>query len=317
MIPSNLIGSLAMTADAAIDAALLSGAPGQKTPTSEVGFVAAIVLGAVPDIATAWHPILHPHGYSALLTGVFCHQTPQASFTDSSGNPQTCELADLMIVVDDITSGAAKRRWAALIQAKMAKANGGKTLSKIKDLAQLDLMTRFPPFRLLPGYAPGFRDFATCLYLGTTADCGWYGLISKRPSREWHQQVPAKSMPAGGRKLGSFIAKMVEAGQVGFGREATGVSDDWSRTVNELLMVTRSQVFNYAAGFSRSQPKQIHKIAFTATFRWPDDQAYGFLHLPADLLPTGGKPRRLDEAEGPEGGGISIIHIEIGRSEKG
>lgn len=99
MNPASLTTRLAIAAQNAIVRSLTNGARGQiRPPTGEVGFVAAIVLGAVPAIATAWRPLLRPFGYSIALTGVFCHQTPRASFTDDRGNNAVCELADLLVV---------------------------------------------------------------------------------------------------------------------------------------------------------------------------------------------------------------------------
>lgn len=322
MVPSMLIASLATAANIAVDNALLHGARGQKRPTGEVGFVAAVVLGAIPDIAAAWRPILHPHGYSARFTGVFCHQAPMVRFTDTSGRARRCELSDLLVVVDDLTGHAPGRRWAVLVQAKIAKIGGGKSLSGTQDLAQLDLMTHFPPFALPATYAPGNRDFSNCLHAGATIDCGRYGLISTQPVTQWNQQAPALSMPAGGDQLGSFIAGMVETGQTHFGREATGMADDWSRTVEELITVSSAQAFNYAAGFSGSQPRNVTAIAFVVD---PYHASYPFPLLPYPSyfynggdLPTGGRP---DDPEGPgderEGGGISFLRIGIGRAEEG
>ena len=161
MIPAalNLTNSLAARANCAIDQALLYGAPGQSKPTGEVGFVAAVVLGAVPRIAKEWKRILMPKGYSVRLTGIFCHQTPRASFTDGNGNGVVCELADLLVVVDDLTSGTPSTRRAVLVQAKMATHGGGKTLSSPRDLVQLALYANWPPFTLPSAFRPGPRDF--------------------------------------------------------------------------------------------------------------------------------------------------------------
>ena len=141
MVPHHLVASLATTADTAIDNVLRVGAPGQSKPTGEVGFVAAVVIGGVHDIANAWSPLLHPHGLSVKMGGVFCHQTPRATFANNSGKIVSCELADLLVVVEDNTGGRPGRRWAALIQAKMAAPGGGQTLTQPADLRQLDLMS--------------------------------------------------------------------------------------------------------------------------------------------------------------------------------
>ncbi len=234
MIPSHLINSLATAANTAIDNVLRTGAPGQTIPTGEMGFVAAVTVGGVYDIATAWNAILQPHNLTVKMNGVFCHQSPKVTFTDSQGHLVSCELADLLVVVEDYTA-TALRRWASLAQAKMASSRGGQTLSQPGDLRQLDLFLHWPPFTLPGKYAAGQRDFQACAHAGSHLNCGRYGLISGQPYPDWHQQSPAIVMPAGGDKLGTFLAKMVETGQTSFGREATGVNDDWSRTVDELM----------------------------------------------------------------------------------
>jgi hypothetical protein len=320
MIPAHLTSSLSAAADTEIDHALQYGAPGQHPPTGEVGFVAAFVLGAVPGIAQAWRAILRPHGLSVRMTGVFCHQTPRASFTDASGNVRSCELSDLLVVVEDFTTGSSGRRWATLIQAKMANTGGGTTLSAPGDMIQLDLMTRWPNFTLPSAYAPGARNFSTCRYPGTTIECGRYGLIEPSPNVDWHQQAPATSMPPGGDTLGGFLAHMVETGQRGYGREATGTGDDWSRTVDELMRVTSAQAFTHAASFSGQRQRGVSAIASASDPNppfWPyPEYWYG---LVGDLsLPSGGRPDWPEVGEGePEGEGISQVRIGITKIEEG
>ena len=312
MVPSTLVTSLAQAADTAIDHVLRTGAPGQNTPTGEVGFVAAVVLGGVHDIASAWQPLLQPHGLSVKMSGVFCHQTPKATFTDNHGSVVSCELADLLVVVDDNTSGTAGRRWAVLIHAKMAAAGGGHTLTQPGDLRQLDLMARWPSFTLPRNYAPGGRDFATCTHHGTAIDCGRYGLVDGQPCPDWHQQAPATKMPPGGDRLGSFLAHMVETGQVGYGREATGLGDDWSRTVEELMTQTYSQFFSYAGGFVGRRQRGNTAIAMAisdpAGHFWP--YYPHFVYFADKPPPTGGRPDGPVDDEGPTG--ISLLRVAIG-----
>ncbi|WP_339110008.1 hypothetical protein [Thioclava sp. GXIMD4216] len=129
MVPNYLIASLSTAADTAIKNALMAGALMQRKPSNEVGFVAAVVRRGVSDIARAWSPLLLPHGLSVGVHGVFCHKSPEATFTDINGKTVKCELADLLVVVEDYLGGRPGRRWAALIQAKMAALGGGKTLT--------------------------------------------------------------------------------------------------------------------------------------------------------------------------------------------
>lgn len=319
LIPHSLIPQLAAAADAALLSVLQKGAIayGQTRPTGEVGFVAAAVLAGLPAIACAWAPILRPAGYQLWINGVFCHQTPQATFTDSKGVTKPCELADLLVVVDDLTIGKARRRWATLIQAKMADASGGKTINKTNDLRQLDLFLHWPEFTLSPGYCPRTRDFSTCQHNGNLLDCGRYGLIDKQPAPDWHQQAPAKKMPSGGHRLGSFLAHMVESGQVGFGREATGTGDDWSRTVEELLQVTYANVFNYVTGFgpNNPQPRRRAAVAYMASGGPQDFSWYINPMFEQGGPPSGGRPD-YPAAEDPEGVGISLLHIGIARDRR-
>lgn len=310
MVPNQLISSLATAADTAIDHVLNVGAPNQQIPKGEVGFVAAVVLGGTYDIAKAWKPLLNTYGLSVNMSGVFCHQTPKATFKDNKGMVVSCELADLLVVVEDYTSGRLSRRWAVLIQAKMAATGGGQTLTQIGDLRQFDLMSRWPPFTLPKNFMPGKRDFSNCKKAGIPIDCGRYGLIEGQPSPNWHQQAPATVMPTGGDRLGSFLAHMVETGQVGYGREATGLFDDWSRTVDELLTQTYSQLFQNATGFSSSQ--QRGHSAFAMSNWSPYYPILPFL-IADKLPPTGGGFEELGDEEKPTG--ISLLRIVIGSKE--
>ena len=322
MIPTRLIPRLAAAANNEINKVLASGAPSfkQKKPTGEVGFVAAVLLGGVPAIASAWRPILKPAGYSVTMSGILCHQTPRVKFTDAAGKQKTCELADLLIVVDDLTTGSLGQRWAVLIQAKMASSSGGQRLSKQGDLTQLDLLSRWPCFTMPSTFAPGARDFSACRHPGVLTDCGRYGLIiNSQPSPVWNQQAPAISMPAGGDELGTFLAHMIEAGQNSYGREATGLTDDWSMTVDELMRVTASKAFNYAAGFRGAQPRRSTGMAFVLTPAYWFPYDLGLVAPPhwgwADQIPPSGGRTELPKEEGSDGG-ISILRIGV-VSDKG
>ncbi len=316
MIPVtlNLTNSLAVRANNAIDQALLYGAPGQSTPTGEVGFIAAVVLGAVPRIAKEWKKILIPNRYSVRLTGVFCHQTPRASFTDRNGNGVACELADLLVVVDDLTSGMPSTRRAVLVQAKMAKHGGGKKLSSPRDLVQLDLYTNWPPFTLPSAFHPGPRDFRNGPGTGSFLTCGRYGLIEPQPTPKWRQNAPAAAMSAGGDELGTYLAQMIQSGTHSYGRIAPGSGDDWSLTVSELLNVTGSLAFSYATGFQGRRPRKNSQVAFSVS---GGIHSAAHIHFRDKPLPTGGQPGDPSYEENGEGQGISVIHIGVERADGG
>ena len=310
MIPSQHIPILASCADVAIDQALRNGATylGQKVPTGEVGFVAAVVLGAVPSIGQLWKAVLKPAGYSVSVSGIFCHQSPKVRFDYSGGGRPRCELADLLVAVEDYTSGRRGDRIACLVQAKMVSALGGKTLSDPGDLVQLDLLTRWPSFTLPNGYAPHARDFSTCAHPGATLDCGRYGLIDGQPDPDWFQQLPASTMPAGGPRLGTFLANMLETGQTGYGRLANGLADDWSYTVDELMTRTAAATFSHSETLTGRHRRGMMAMTFFAG----DDDAFAFSRGDQPP-PSGGRPEYSEE-EPPEPG-ISVLHIAVGRNE--
>ena len=299
MIPPQITPWLQRTANCAVMRALRFQVP---TAHQEPEFVAAVVWGAIPEIAMYWEPIFNHAGLSAKFSAVFCHQSPMATFQDSQCNVRRCELADLLVVVDDTTSGTLVQRRAVLVQAKMAESQGGKTLTRLGDLTQLELYSTWPSFELGSGFPGGLRDFSTCLHAGKPDDCGRYGLIGGCPL-VWHQQEPAQAMPSGGVELGTFLARMVES-RSGYGREATGLADDWSRTIEDLMRITFNKVFR----LSRA--------------RWTDSRGIS-VSLPASGNAVGLQIRGQDNEGGPSGresdrfeerpgdDGISLLHVEI------
>jgi hypothetical protein len=192
---------------------------GQSTPTGETGFAAAIVIGGVPALANAWNPILNPAGYSVQIVGVFCHQSPIVDFIDAAGSPRHCELADLLVVVDDLTVAAPGPRWAVLVQAKMAAAGGGQTLTRPGDLVQLELLSTWPKFTLPPTFSLSSCDFSTCGHAGSALDCGRYGLIDPQPAPAWRQHRrprpcrPADWSSAAFSRIWSRLCKPATAGR--------------------------------------------------------------------------------------------------------
>lgn len=63
MLNAQTIRSMSTSANAAIGEILLRGSRGMQTaPRTEVGYVAAVTLGGINDIAAAWLPLLAPAG---------------------------------------------------------------------------------------------------------------------------------------------------------------------------------------------------------------------------------------------------------------
>ena len=308
MIPSKIVPILASTANSAINRALKCGAPalGLHVPTKETEFVAAVLLGALPDIARGWQPELNAQGLSAEFVGVFCHGSPMATFNGHSTNSRTCELADLLVVFEETTGGVVGQRRAVLIQAKMASPGGGKTLTGHGELTQLGLYSGWPRFELGAGFSSGWRDFSTCTYCGNNNHCGRYGLIDKK-SHLWHQQSPDRTMPSGGDELGTFLARMI-SNQHAYGREATGTKDDWSRTVDDLMRITFKRAFAVPGSGSRLQHKRGTSIPMFAVSKEFD----GF-YIPDD--DTGGVRPTNDGIYPPDEGGISLLYVAISRPD--
>jgi hypothetical protein len=115
MISSSTIAMMSLAANAVIEDVLLRGSQGMRTtPRTEVGLVAAVVLGGINGIAAAWASILSGSKLSLNLIGVFCHAAPLVRFRPAGSRQQTCELADLLIVVDFLQGGGTAR-FATLI----------------------------------------------------------------------------------------------------------------------------------------------------------------------------------------------------------
>jgi len=259
------------------------------------------------------------HGFdcTAVLNGVFCHGSPQVSFTDAAGTSRRCELADLLIVVDDCTGTAVSDRRALLVQAKLFSSAG--TISTSGTAAhQLDLYSRWPSFTFTSSaYKATSRDFAAS-GPGLVGESGRYGGIDLSPRPVvWEHIIPSSSMTAGtGTQLADFLSEMV-IGSTAFGREATpGGSDDWSSTVDELLSVTAAQTVSLAASLSGgSRPRGASATA--SMFIDSMISALGAavphtgLRGSADVPPSTVGPRET----GPDGG-ISVLRIAIERSEE-
>ncbi|MEI8395040.1 MAG: hypothetical protein WCF85_09920 [Rhodospirillaceae bacterium] len=321
MIPPGLIPSLAGAANAEIDRAMASPNPIWigKYPNDEVSFVAAFVLFGVAGVAGSWNKILNPLGLQVVSSGVVCHgRYTEAVFTDALGRKMRCELADLLVVIDDNAS-TPNKRMAVLVQAKMADSGGGKHIKDVGDLKQHELLSKWPPFTLpKKNFDSRTRDFCTCAFPGKPLDCGWYGLIKDQPSPEWHQQAPAISMPAGGDKLGTFLANMA-ASQPDYGREAavSGRGDDWSFTVDELLRVTGSKgiLFSHKPGLVGRHPRYISAFGVhgrSIAMIW-SDHAILVPHHFYGMPPFGGAP---DDSDGePPEGGMSIAYFSISRKD--
>lgn len=254
MVPSRLVPLLASAANFEVRHALAYGAPSfVSPPTREVGYVAALVLGAVPAIATAWRTIFSTAGIQISITGVFCHSSPQVEFKDKTKGTERRELADLLLVHDEMSGTSIGARRAVLVQAKMATGVGTVSGSSV-DLPQLHLYEVWPLFSIKhSAFAQHNRDFKTAQFAGKPIDDGRYGIIdatSKQPL--WHLVEP-KTPPmstSAGPEIGTFMAEMLDVSIFGRGREAKPQgTDDWSFTIDELLRITANRQFTHKLSF--------------------------------------------------------------------
>ena len=170
---SGLKQNLINAAGRLVAAALQKGnPPAVASPSNEPTAVAAVTWVAMPDIVAQWRPVLRPLGFKIALHSVFCHQSPQVSFLDRSGKTQRCELADLLIVVDETASGAIQDRRAVFVQAKMFSASGVISISTASR-DQLELYELWPSFSFVSGpYKPVPRDFAGSGQPGSSNEFG-------------------------------------------------------------------------------------------------------------------------------------------------
>jgi hypothetical protein len=269
MLPRHIVGPMISGADDAIDKALLIGSHAMLSPPrSEVGFVAAVTLGAIGDIAAAWSPLCVGHGFSLEISSVFCHAAPLVAFTSANGISRRCELADLLIAVDVITAGSFVRR-ATLIQAKMARAAGRVSVSGTSSGVQLDLYQNWYLFDFdEAAYGMSRVDFnvgAAAVHSGTfgVIDRHLKNRLSSPPVWTQHAARPTPLVTVNQIRLGEFITRMVDGTRAGFGRLCTpSLQTDWSKTVERLLTVTYGRNFHHKPTLgSASAPRGVSAVA--------------------------------------------------------
>lgn len=309
-LPVNIVHQMSVSANAAIAQALLDGAPQMKSqPRTEPGLVAAVHLGAIPDIASAWSAPLSKVGLQVKLTGVFCHQTPVVAYQDAKGKLQRCELADFLIVVDSKTQFWSGRR-AALIQAKMASKARTVEIKKGGSATQLELYQRWPLFDFLQS---AYGLTAVNLKPGIDSHhSGTYGIIDRHwnsslaPRWTQHPATPTPNKTYNHPELGEFLARMV-AGESGFGRDADiGVNPTWSEVIDALLRQTLSKTFRHSQSLGTQTPSRyISAMALMLLGSGSFIVSGG-----AGVPPEGAFSYIEDEPTG-----ITTLHVEVGEIE--
>ena len=308
---SSLLTSMALSADKALEQVLLRGAPRmQNPPSAEVGFVAAVVMGGIQGIANAWVPCLKSYGYSLRLHGVFCHGAPLVKFRSaSSGHRDRCELADLLVVADQVDqSGQPIRRMASLIQAKMAARARRVTFNMVSGKRQLYLYQKWPVFSFEDS-AYGCKSYSLMSICNRNA--GSFGVIDQHfknspkspPMWTQHDPEPTPDCLANTPTLGEFLAQMILGNGVTCGRIAFPKgTDDWSQVVDLLLRVTYQKTFKHKGTFGPYEPPR-GVMAFLNRAQWPQQRSISRDWQP----PFDG----FEIIEDGEPGGISILKIEV------
>jgi len=301
------------SADVVVERVLLHGSHGMKaSPRTEVGFVAAVTLGGVPDIAAAWSSLLRPYGFSLTMHGVFCHAAPVVDFRGTKGSRLGCELADLLVVVDHTDRSGQTTRRASLIQAKMASKAKRVTLTGKSSKTQLHLYQNWPSFKFRDAVYGANSYSLKCSGTGS----GTYGVIDRHfkssagRSPQWTQH-PAQPTPVAITSeptFGEFLAHMIGGRSKNYGRIAVpGGADDWSKVVDLLLDITYKKAFRHAATLGPlSPPRGTTALAYLTTV--PERQVQGW---PSAGL--GWRPPfdgfEVIEDESP--GGISVLRLEV------
>lgn len=208
----------------------------------EEDYVATLVTNGIPFLAERWVPLLQSKGVSLKLSGVFCHGHPQVSF---GSPPSRVELADLLVVHQHTKARRVSAR-AILLQAKMSTDSTHRLSSSD---AQLQLFQRWPPFEFVSGgLASGLRD------IKEKGKGSRYALVHEGHAYPeqiaWADQCPWAASPAeqrltADRSLARLLGDMLLS-KDGRTFQLGKPTDDWSRTIQELLQVTGQRTFKRA-----------------------------------------------------------------------
>ena len=206
----------------------------------EPDHVASFVINGLSHLDELWSAQLRKFQLGVQITGVFCHQYPQVEF-DMGGQPETVELADLLVVRRHYSQGKIKKEVATLFQSKMSHDSTKKVTEKD---GQHFLYNNWPEFRFTQkGYAKHKRDIGLC------KEQAKYNLIFDKmlypeDNTEWpdscfwsvadHTQIHMESDESFAALLDGMVA--FERGREFFSE--TNPACEWTKTILELLNVT-------------------------------------------------------------------------------
>lgn len=309
-LSDTLFPDMAAAADRSLAACLVSAAIG-RTKLAEIAAVEAVVTVGMRSVARSWRRISVPRLPALSLQTVFCHAAPKVSFTrPGTAGTGCCELADILLVIDDLSASAPEeRRRAVLVQAKLHDVPGCIRLNGGNDRVQFELLSEWPAFTF---EATFYKCHARELTLGPVPwSCsGEYAGIDQPPPGAWTQYLITRPQFAstpplhGATSLGSLLAGML-AGRAGYGRAAIPFGrDPWSETVQELLDVTFSRPIRGSQ--PNSKRGRSHLLNFDRNASAPEPWL-------ARSGAVGGSPMS-PEYEGEEwpDGAISVVRFILG-----
>ncbi|MES2103335.1 MAG: hypothetical protein V4634_04895 [Pseudomonadota bacterium] len=288
----------------------------------EEDYVATLVTNGVPLLADRWISVLEPKGIALKISGVFCHGHPQVAF----GIPQRqVELADLLI----IHQHSAKTRTTAralLVQAKMST---DATHRLPTGDQQLYLFSTWPKFEFVTGgLARGLRD------LKEIGKGSRYALVlagqAYPESITWADQCPwgachADQLLSAERSFSKVLGDIL-LGKDGRIVQLNSRSDEWSRTIKELLEVTGTKTYR-RTNIGRGETSRLSMSSstnagvmfltessnFTGNDRTRALKTVGnrfFGNVPLAQADGNGNDPPTFEREDNRGGGISMLVIE-------
>ncbi len=281
---------LAARADEAVGR-VLAGETGMAPPLDAREALGATVSAGLPGAADAWLEILEPEGLALGLVGAFSFGAPIVEF-QAGGASHRCSIADLMIVVDDLT-GRERDRRALLLRTRQTVANDAPCSD-----AERSLDEGWPAFRFVDeaenaGPTPRRR-------LGGETRFSCLAQVDLMlPARTW-RMVGCTVTPgmAEGVSLGRLIVEMARGRA---GRRAPEFDgDDWSRTLNDLLVRTASATMDGLRPHQRFRSLMTHQGQAGTGFVVFENRTD--LEITAAL--AGGHGR----AEGSEGP-LSVTHV--------
>lgn len=311
MLNRSVLQNLEVLAEVAIDQALSHGSKFMSSaPSTEVGFVAALILGAMPVVADSWRNPLSSAGLQLSLHSVFCHASPQVKYRDACNVEQGCELADLLIVIDMVTKGVAIRR-ASLIQSKMACNAGEVHFSGKSSKVQLDLYQTWPDFNFVANAFPkkhfNFRIGGVSTASGTIGVINRHLKKSTTPKWTQHKVLPTPRAINGSPNLAQFLTWMVEGSHADYWRSVSQQPcNDWNEVIELLLNITYNKTFRHSATFGAARQQRGNTTA--AYLFYPNKTNPSPLTVAA-MIPPSNRFEIVDDEGDPVG--ISMVHLVV------